>query len=70
MTLLLQEAMKPDPDGRFGQYIFFTPHDISSAVTLTGEQKSSVKVIKMRPPERSNAGAGGGAADDSGSGAE
>ena len=46
MRLLMEAACAPDNRGRYNQYIFLTPHDISSAVTLDANQK---KFVKVRP---------------------
>ena len=40
------------------QYIIMTPHDTSSGVTLSVDQRKYVKIIPMKPPARGSGAVG------------
>ena len=51
MDLLIENGNKPGADGRYGQFILFTPLDITSSVQLTPQQRQYIKVIKLKKVE-------------------
>jgi hypothetical protein len=71
MRMLIEAACEPDADGRYHQYLFVTPHDISSIRNLVkAVPEGAMKIIKMGHSKHdaaaggAGAGAGAGADED------